>query len=345
MGGTCTCRSLGRSRRGGSSYTWDDVSHTAAGPAATNAPPSMVPVITPSLIRPVSRSVQAVTDVLLVTCDHLPDGEPDAHQLDEALAEAGLSSRWVSWRDPSVDWSSGGVVAVRSTWDYTHRLEEFLAWSRRVPRLLNGAEVFAWNVDKRYLVELGDSGVPVVPTVSVDRREGLAAAVARFDGDVVVKPRVGAGGDGLAQDLDAAGEGPWVVQPLVESVRTEGEISVFLFGGEPSYQVRKVPAAGSLLVHEQYGGTTLPVHLTDEAVEVARAAVQAAEKLLGRRLHYARVDQMRYDGQLCVSELEATEPGLYLDVVPGNSAAFAALVKSAQIDPDRGLRRSTIDRT
>ena len=45
------------------------------------------------------------------------------------------------------------------------------------------------------------------------------------------------------------------------------------------------------------------------------------------RLDYARVDQMRLeDGTLVVSELEVTEPGLYLDVLPGNGAAFAALV-------------------
>ena len=30
---------------------------------------------------------------------------------------------------------------------------------------------------------------------------------------------------------------------------------------------------------------------------------------------------MRYDGRLVVSELELIEPGLYLDVLPGNAAA------------------------
>ena len=32
------------------------------------------------------------------------------------------------------------------------------------------------------------------------------------------------------------------------------------------------------------------------------------------------------DGTLAVSELEVTEPGLYLEVIPDNAAAFADLV-------------------
>ena len=43
-------------------------------------------------------------------------------------------------------------------------------------------------------------------------------------------------------------------------------------------------------------------------------------------LSYARVDLMRHDGQWLLSELEVTEPGLYLDVVPGNAAEFVARV-------------------
>jgi hypothetical protein len=51
--------------------------------------------------------------------------------------------------------------------------------------------------------------------------------------------------------------------------------------------------------------------------------------VLGTALDYARVDMMRLaDGTLAVSELEATEPGLYLDVLPANAEPFADLVAS-----------------
>jgi glutathione synthase/RimK-type ligase-like ATP-grasp enzyme len=264
--------------------------------------------------------------VLLVTCAAWPAGEPAAHVLDAALTERGITFRWVCWDDPDVDWD-GSLVAVRSTWDYHDRLPDFLDWAGRVPRLLNGASVFAWNTDKAYLVELAEAGLPVVPTVVVDVGGDLAGAAARFE-PAVVKPRVGAGGRGVV--VAGAGEpgpGPWVVQPLVGSVRTEGETSVFVLGGEPLSMVRKLPAAEEIRVNEQYGGTTVAVVPTDEAGRLARRTVEVAERLLGTRLDYARVDQMRLaDGTLAVSELEVTEPGLYLEELPANGAAFADLV-------------------
>jgi glutathione synthase/RimK-type ligase-like ATP-grasp enzyme len=273
----------------------------------------------------------------------MPDGEEwtGTSHLPEAFAARGVDARWVVWDDPSVDWAAG-LVAVRSTWDYDTRREEFLAWARSAPWLLNGADVFAWNTDKAYLVELAAAGVPVVPTLSVEGEEDLPAAIAtladQHPGAVVVKPRVGAGGRGVVvfdraeggpPDLDESrlGPGPWVVQPLVESVRTEGETTVFVLDGRVVSQARKVPAAGEIRVHEVHGGRTEAVVLTEEAATLARRTVEAAQGLLGTRLDYARVDAMRLDdGTLVVSELEVTEPGLYLDVLPGNAAVFADLV-------------------
>jgi glutathione synthase/RimK-type ligase-like ATP-grasp enzyme len=291
-------------------------------------------------------STPAPRRVLLATCAELPDGEEwtGTSLLPAAFAAREIDARWVVWDDPSVDWSSG-LVAVRSTWDYETRREEFLAWARAVPWMLNSAATFTWNTDKSYLAELAAEGVPVVPTVVVTHRDELAGAVAEASGDpqrlsAVVKPTVGAGGRGVVvldgpNDLVGSGHdcafdpGPWVVQPLVASVRTEGEISVFVFDGEVVSQAQKRPAAGEIRVHEAYGGTTVAVPVSGEAAELARRTVEAASALLGQRLDYARVDQMRLaEGNLAVSELEVTEPGLYLEVLPDNADAFADLVAS-----------------
>lgn len=282
--------------------------------------------------------------VLLATCSAFPDGEEWAgtNHLLPALAERGVDARWVVWDDKDVDWSAG-LVAVRSTWDYEQRREEFLAWSCSLPRMLNSAAVFEWNTDKSYLPQLAALGVPVVPTTVVDGEGELPTAIAEISADndqisVVVKPQVGAGGRGVVvfnagvggpEELDETGlgSGPWVVQPLVESVRTEGETSVFVLEGRVVSQAQKVPTTGEIRVHEQYGGTTVAVPVTEEASEVARRTVDAATAVLGEPLDYARVDLMRLgDGTLAVSELEATEPGLYLEVLPENAGAFADLV-------------------
>lgn len=275
--------------------------------------------------------------VLLVTFSLLPEGETGGDLLLAELAARGVEARWVVWDDPEVDWTAADLIAVRSTWDYHRRAEAFLSWAREVDdRLLNGAGMFAWNADKGYLVEL-DAHVPTVPTRRVDDRTealrvALAEELARWDA-VVVKPVTGAGGVGvcvvetaLDDRLIGLTAGPWVVQPLVASIAADGESSVYLFDGEPVAQVDKLPGAGDIRVHGQYGGSTRVVHLEPERREVARTAVAAAGRLLGRRPAYARVDLLRHDGRWCVSELELIEPGLYLDVLPENAARFADLV-------------------
>ena len=283
-----------------------------------------------------------MTEVLLATSADWPEGEPSGHLLVKAFADRGLVATWARWDDPGVDWSAARVVAVRSPWDYDRRREEFLGWTEHVARwsrLLNGPEVFRWNTDKSYLLDLERVGVPVVPTALLDDAARLGEVSQRFGGRVVVKPRVGALGRGLTvQDagpdlggpgfgLDDGRGGPWLVQPLVESVRSEGETSVFVFGGVPVSQARKLPAGDEIRVHEVYGGSTEAVEPTDEAMLLAAETVAAARQLCDDDLCYARVDLMRLDdGRLVVGELEVTEPGLYLDVLPGNAEAFADVV-------------------
>ncbi|MFC5175803.1 ATP-grasp domain-containing protein [Nocardioides taihuensis] len=286
--------------------------------------------------------------VLLATCSDWPHGEPGAPALDAALAARGIRSRWACWDDAGVDWAAADLVAVRATWDYTERPGEFLAWARRLDpaRLLNSADVFSWNLDKAYLVGLAD--LPAVPTVAADSdaelREAVAATLSSYGG-AVVKPRTGANGAGvivvdspgdprLGRNLPAelpglrGATGPWAVQPLVASVRTEGESSVFVVGGRAVSQVDKRPGGEEIRVHEHFGGDSTAVPLRDEAADLAVRAVATASERLGGPLDYARVDLMRLDdGRLAVSELEAIEPGLHLDVLPANAEPFADLVE------------------
>lgn len=280
-----------------------------------------------------------MTLVLLATFSLCPDGEFGGEVLVPALEARGLDARWEIWDDPAVDWSAADAVAVRSTWDYHRRLPEFLEWAHAVEKqttLLNGAEMFAWNADKAYLADLGE--FPVVPTELLDDSilvAGLQAAVDRY-GEVVIKPRTGAGGVGVVvassvRDfrLEGLTAGPWIVQPLVPSVRTEGEFSVYVFDGGAVSQVDKLPAGEEIRVHELYGGGSQPGWLTAESARLAEMAVEYAGDRFGSVPSYARVDMMRFEGALAVSELELIEPGLYLDVMPANADPFAETVKAA----------------
>ncbi|WP_439938288.1 ATP-grasp domain-containing protein [Nocardia sp. N13] len=273
--------------------------------------------------------------VLLATSGDLPQGEPGAPALDAVLAERGIDFAWARWDDPEVDWSAADLVAVRSTWDYVTRHVEFLAWASSLDqaRLLNGADVFAWNHDKRYLMDLDD--LPSVPTVWVTSATQLVGAVDAL-GTAVVKPAVGAGGQGLAVlqaglDEDQAAphveRGPVVVQPLVESVHTRGEVSVYVLDGQLTQRFDKLPGAGDVRVNEEYGGTVRAVETGDVGDLVLRA-YDAMGARFGRAMDYLRVDLLQWEGDWVISELELIEPGLYLDVSPANAAPFADLLQA-----------------
>ena len=87
----------------------------------------------------------------------LEDG--DDAGLVAALRKRGLHARWLSWDDP--DTLQADLVILRTPTDYADRLDEFLAWTRRVPNLLNAPDVVAWNTGQHHLRDLRHAGVPV----------------------------------------------------------------------------------------------------------------------------------------------------------------------------------------
>jgi hypothetical protein len=76
-----------------------------------------------------------------------------------ALRKRGLHARWLSWDDPET--LHADLVILRTITHYADRLAEFLAWTKRVPILLNGADVVAWNVGQHHLRDLRHAGVAV----------------------------------------------------------------------------------------------------------------------------------------------------------------------------------------
>lgn len=247
----------------------------------------------------------------------------------DALRREGVEAERVPWtRD--VPWGAFDLAMVRTTWDYTERLDDFLAWADRAAaatRLWNPARVIRWNAHKSYLLDLEARGVPVVPTRLV--RRGSAARldeIAAGWGEVVVKAAVDAGAarawrgpasEGQAS-LDAIlAERDALVQPFVPEVASEGESSLVFFDGVFSHAVRKRPAPGDWRVQAQWGGVHAAVEPTSAELRVAEAALAA----VGAETLHARVDLLA--GRLI--ELELIEPYLFLDDASAKTLASAVL--------------------
>lgn len=307
--------------------------------------------------EPQTARERASRAVALITCAELPELDPDDRRLVAPLAARGITAVPAVWDDPGVDWSGFDLAVLRSTWDYPPRRDEFVSWAAAVPRLANPAAVIDWNTDKRYLRALAGAGVRVVPTGWVAPHDTWRPP---GDGEVVVKPAVGAGSrdcgryrmDDPEQRRLAAGhvarlqrqDRVVMVQPYLPAVDTHGETAL-VFLADPqrpdlaySHAVRKDP----MLTGPDPGTTGLfrPERITARAPSTAELAL--ARRVLAAvpggtgRLLYARVDLMPgTDGAPVLIELELTEPSLFLD--PGTSGGpeaadrFAAAIAARSV--------------
>lgn len=272
--------------------------------------------------------------VLLLSTTSLPHGDFDTPLLATALAARGVAASIVDWREAADH--GADLVLIRSPWDYTLHLAEFLDVLSRIRcTLLNPLAVIRWNSHKKYLVELVAAGIPVVPTALT--RRGDDAVDPGFDGPVVIKPAVSAGAhlterfdgfDAAARRHLAAltSAGDVLVQPLLD-LSQDGERSLMFLGGEYSHTVRKTPRAGDFRVQVNHGG----VERNDEPTAQERALADRCLALVpgGGGVLYARVDMAGPRDAPQLMEIELIEPQLFLDRVHGAADRLADAVVRA----------------
>lgn len=87
-------------------------------------------------------------------------GAGDDAGLVPALRARGLHARWLAWDDPET--LDADLVILRGVGNAADRRDEFVAWTRRVPHLLNPPGAVAWNLGARYLRDLEHDGVPTL---------------------------------------------------------------------------------------------------------------------------------------------------------------------------------------
>ncbi|MFF4754096.1 ATP-grasp domain-containing protein [Streptomyces sp. NPDC002514] len=284
--------------------------------------------------------------IALVTYD--PGTEPnrdrDLPLLIRALTDAGAEAAAVHWDDPGVDWSAFDLAVIRSTWDYSWRAAEFVAWAERTgkaTRLANPAAVVRWNSDKRYLGDLAAAGVPVVPTRYLAPGD---PAVLPDDHEFVVKPTFGAGARYVARY--APGERATalrqlarmheegltaIVQPYVRGIDVGGERALQFFAGRLLHASRKraVLSPGTAYDAQKVAHPDLePWTPTPAELAVAGRALAAVPDT--PELLYARVDLVDGDdGEPRVMELELVEPNLFLFLHPASLPEVATAMVAA----------------
>jgi glutathione synthase/RimK-type ligase-like ATP-grasp enzyme len=286
------------------------------------------------------------TAVALVTARAARGLDEDMPPLLAAFASAGAHAEIVDWDDPEAEWGRFDAALLRSAWDYTERLPEFLDWIERVDALtalLNPAAVLRWSADKHYLRDLERLGVPVVTTTfaepGADAREVLSEFLGREAcAELVVKPAVGAGSrdtrrharastaettDHVRELLDA--HRAVLLQPYFEGVDQHGETALIYINGRFSHAIRKGPLLP--LGAPATDGLFAPETITrrEPGADERAVADRTLAALPCGRLLYARVDLIRdAAGKPCVLELELAEPSLFLAYAPGCAEQLAS---------------------
>lgn len=190
-------------------------------------------------------------------------------------------------------------------------------------------------MDKTYLRDLEVKGIKIVPTIWRDRfkRNELPSFFDELKTDeIIIKPTISANADNTfrikSADLDTHilildttfKNRQFVVQPFMKNIITEGEYSLFYFGGKYSHSILKTPKQNDFRVQEEHGGKLQLVQPEEEMKKEAEKILKAIEQ----NLLYARIDFVRTDeNDFALMELELIEPSLYFNMDPKSPERFA----------------------
>lgn len=264
------------------------------------------------------------------------------HLLYKPLARLGWKVTPVPWRDTAVNWAAFDVVVIRSPWDYQDDSDHFLEVLNTIEasgtHLENSLDIVRWNIDKTYLRDIQKAGIPIVSTLWKNEfnKNNFPTFFEEFDtSEIIIKPTVSANADDTFRlSTTASGKElqelenifrnrPFMVQPFLNAICTEGEFSLFYFGGHYSHTILKTPAQGDFRVQEEHGGTLAALEPEPELLKMSKTTIQA----LPQTPLYARVDFVRNNtnNRFNLIELELIEPSLYFNMDPDSPNRFAQI--------------------
>lgn len=244
------------------------------------------------------------------------------------LEARGWQIDFLSWRSEGVDWDRFDAVYIGTPWDYPEDPGRFLLLLERIDQsgavLVNDIALVRWTVPKTYLRDLEEIGVAIVPSIWGEAMDfgTIENAFTQFDVDkLIVKPVISTNAtntflfvrETLPDLIELLRETfvarPYVVQPFIGNIQSEGEYSLFYFNRTFSHAIQKIPKQGDFRVQEEYGAEIISV---DPEPALGEAGDQLM-KIVDPMPVYGRADFVRGpDGRFLLMELELIEPSMYL---------------------------------
>jgi O-ureido-D-serine cyclo-ligase len=282
-----------------------------------------------------SRPAEVRCDVGVVTCEAARGLDTDLEPLVSALGRAGLTHALVDWHADDLDTVQYRALLLRSPWDYSQHYAAFCAWLERVgkrARLFNAVDIVRWNLDKRYLARLAESGVPIVPTTFLLPGQSVMLPEAA---ELVIKPAVSAGSRDTMRHTNREGAAAHaqrlladdrvvMAQPYLKRVDEVGETALLFIDGQLSHSIRKGPllSADGSATNSLFAAEVISPR-DPQADELALARKVFAALPFSEPPLYARVDLLRDDvGKPVLLELELTEPSMFFPMAVGSADRF-----------------------
>lgn len=271
--------------------------------------------------------------------DSLEDFECYDQLLFDPFERRGWQAEEISWHETDVDWDEFDAVIIRSTWDYQKNPQAFFevltSISRSSAILENNLDLVRWNLDKTYLRDLSNQQIDIVPSLwkeFFDVQE-YAHFFEEFSTDeIIIKPTISANAEDTFRiqrdDSDECAEKlrtifsnrPFIVQPFLENIITEGEFSLFYFGDTYSHTILKAPKKDDYRVQEEHGGRLQTVAPEEEMLTISEQILE----LLHPTPLYSRIDLVRnQENKFLLMELELIEPSLYFNMDDESPDRFA----------------------
>lgn len=245
-------------------------------------------------------------------------------EIKDALLPHNIKLSPVFWQDEGNAWNDYDLIIPLMAWNYPQDIEKFERTLSEIAaskvKMLNSAKIIKDNMNKSYLTRLYNLGAKVPPTIEINAQNPneISAAFDTLNCDeIIVKPIIGAGAWRQAR-LKRTDELPnpedlppdiALVQPFIESVATDGELSMLFMNGELSHALMKKPKAGDYRSQTKYGAIETPIEPPSKALFAAKDILKTYDP--NRELLYARIDMVSQDNDWLLMEMELIEPYLY----------------------------------
>lgn len=203
------------------------------------------------------------------------------------LTQANIAWEVLNWKDPNINWQEKPTLILGPVWGYFEEHRAFSMWVQRLQKrgvdLYNSCDFVLWNLNKTYLKELGEAGIPIPFSQFIDQHDTrpwqkLASDfLAKIDAkNCIIKGVVDAAASSFIKVQDshlAVCEQHFeqtkrrhqgvILQEYLPEVNLCGEFSFVFFDGQLGHALIKTPVAGEDRVQSFFGGRSFHIKYQD----------------------------------------------------------------------------------